>query len=299
MPEASLPARVPTNSRIDVGNSPLLPILDRSFDGVALVEPETWRVVYANQTLRKWLRMPAEGDLQSALNEVLTTEGGGSLTAHIESVWQYNEPHINLHAQLRPLGQSPENVELRICRLSFVDQPLLGLIVRTRPDESRPPEPRPEHRDSLTGLPDRTFLLTRLTALMNCERADDRQFAVLFVDLDNFKQVNDTHGHPIGDRVLAIAARRLSDSVRDGDYVVRYGGDEFVLLVEGVTSQSDIEPLVSRIHTVLAEVISLPEGDFTLKVSVGAALASPEHQTPEDLLAAADRAMYAAKRASS
>ena len=135
-----------------------------------------------------------------------------------------------------------------------------------------------------------------MTALMDGGHSGDRQFAVLFVDLDNFKQVNDTHGHLVGDRVLSVAARRLSDSVRDGDHVVRYGGDEFVLLMERVASQSDIEPLVGRIHAVLAEVISLPEGDFTLSVSVGAALASPEHQTPEDLLAAADRAMYAAKR---
>jgi diguanylate cyclase (GGDEF)-like protein len=287
---------VPTNSRIDVDNSPLLPILAHSFEAVALVEPQTWRIVYANQTLRKWLKLPAEGDIQSTLHDVLVTDGGGSLATHIESTWHFDESPMNVDAQLRPLGQSPEPVELRLCRLPHSDQQLLGLIVRLRPAELHHEVPAPEHRDALTGLPDRTFLLSRLASLMNCERAAQRQFAVLFVDLDNFKQVNDTHGHLIGDRVLAVAARRLSDSVRDGDYVVRFGGDEFVLLVDGVTSPSDIEPVVSRIHAVLAEIISLPEGDFTLRVSVGAALASPDHQTPEALLAAADRAMYEAKR---
>jgi diguanylate cyclase (GGDEF)-like protein len=154
-----------------------------------------------------------------------------------------------------------------------------------------------QHFDALTGLPDRSFLLSKLAELTSGERAADRQFAVLFVDLDNFKQVNDAHGHLVGDRVLSVVSRRLSDSIRDGDYVVRYGGDEFVLLVDRITTPSEVEPVVSRIHLVLAEPISLPEGDFTLSASIGAALATPEDRRPEDLLAAADRAMYAAKRA--
>jgi diguanylate cyclase (GGDEF)-like protein len=149
----------------------------------------------------------------------------------------------------------------------------------------------------LTGLADREYLLRRMSALLRGERAADRQFAVLFVDLDNFKQVNDAHGHLMGDRVLREVARRLVGCVRDGDSVVRFGGDEFVVLVEGVAGPTEIEPIVGRIHAALQQPIALPEGEFTLSLSIGAAIASPDHLSPEDLLQAADRAMYAAKRA--
>ena len=78
--------------------------------------------------------------------------------------------------------------------------------------------------------------------------------------------------------------------------MVRFGGDEFVLLVEGVAGPKEIEPVVRRIQAALANPIALPEGEFTLSVSIGVAQASPDHESPEELLQAADRAMYAAKR---
>jgi diguanylate cyclase (GGDEF)-like protein len=150
--------------------------------------------------------------------------------------------------------------------------------------------------DPLTGLPDREFLLSRLSALLSGGRAALQHFAILFVDLDNFKQVNDAHGHLVGDHVLREAARRMSHCVREGDYVVRFGGDEFVVLIEQIGDWRDIQPVVDRIHATLEEPIALPTGEFRLSVSIGAAEASPEFRTPEEMLAAADRAMYASKQ---
>jgi diguanylate cyclase (GGDEF)-like protein len=281
---------------MDLHESPLLPILDSSFEGIALAEPDTGAIIYVNPTLQRWLRT-SPSRLPSTINDLLATEDTGPILDQFDSARHQYQPEITLSAPLLSAG-ARQQFKLRVCRLSLPDGPLLGLIL-SNVDEPTRCLPMPEHRDPLTGLPDRAFLLSRLNARMGAEHSRDRRFAVLFIDLDNFKQVNDTHGHLIGDRVLSLAAKRLSDSVRDGDHVVRFGGDEFVVLIEGVAAQSDIEPLVSRIHSVFAEAISLPEGDFTLKVSVGAALASPELQTPDELLAAADRAMYAAKRANS
>jgi diguanylate cyclase (GGDEF)-like protein len=290
--------QVPIESCTELADSPLLPILECSFEGIAVVEPHTWKIIYINPTLSQWLN--AGSGFQSTRNfsGVFSAAGTESILDQIESAWRRDQLDITLHAQLVTSSADHKPVVLRLCRLAVADG-LLGLIVHNDWDEADRLQPQPEHRDPLTGLPDRAFLLSRLAALMDAGPSRDRPFAVLFVDLDNFKQVNDSHGHLVGDRVLSIAARRLSDSVRDGDHVVRYGGDEFVLLVERVASPSDLEPIICRIHSALAEVIALPEGDFTLRVSVGAALASHEHRTPEDLLAAADRAMYVAKRLNS
>jgi diguanylate cyclase (GGDEF)-like protein len=295
MSNANPSAQAPNESRTDLTDSPLLPILESSFEGIAVVEPRTWGIIYINPMLAQWL--DADPGFQSArkIGSVFSATGAGSIFDQIESAWRGNQLDVTLRAQLVTSSATRKRVVLRLCRLAVADG-LLGIIIHSDLDETACPELAPEHRDSLTGLPGRSFLLSRLASLMDDGRSQDRQFAVLFVDLDNFKQVNDTHGHLVGDHVLSVAARRLSESVRDGDHVVRYGGDEFVLLVDGVASPSDIEPLVDRIHEVLAYVISLPEGEFSLTVSVGAAFASPELRTPEELITAADRAMYTAKR---
>jgi diguanylate cyclase (GGDEF)-like protein len=162
---------------------------------------------------------------------------------------------------------------------------------------SREPDTSTGGRDPLTLLPDRAFLMSRLSMLLEGERAADRQFAVLFIDLDNFKQINDRHGHLLGDRVLCEVADRLSSCVREGDYVTRFGGDEFVVLLDRVTGLKDVEPVIARIHDALATPISLPEGEFPLSLSIGVALAAGHHRTAEDVLSDADRQMYAAKRA--
>jgi diguanylate cyclase (GGDEF)-like protein len=186
---------------------------------------------------------------------------------------------------------------LRLIRIVAPREPLLGIIVREL--ESAPSDAAPAkegRRDPLTGLHDRAFLLARLEALLDRERAADHQFAVLFIDLDNFKQINDAYGHLVGDGVLAEIASRLSECVRDGDYVVRFGGDEFVVLIERLLDRHDVHPVVDRIHAALEAPIALPDCNVQLSVSIGIAESSPAHRSPEELLSAADRAMYASKK---
>lgn len=151
--------------------------------------------------------------------------------------------------------------------------------------------------DPLTGLYDRAYILEKLRALVGGDREGDGHCVVLFVDVDGFKQVNDSYGHLIGDRVLAEVARRLASAVRARDHIARFGGDEFLVVLERVSDPAVIEPVVRRIQTAFRQPIELPQGEVSLSVSVGAARAGEQGRTAEALIDAADRAMYASKRA--
>jgi diguanylate cyclase (GGDEF)-like protein len=271
----------------------LLALIARVCDGIGVWEPEPWRVVYANQGFWQ-LTGERAGDPNS--NEDLA-----GLRAQMASLLdRFRDQGV----ESSTLIACPETradcgpIEIRVFRLRTDDNRLVGMIVR--PNTSGLPQTPSLNdtmrRDPLTGLPDRAFLMKRLSTLLAGERIADRHFAVVFLDLDNFKQVNDEFGHLIGDDVLREAARRIAGCLREGDQVVRYGGDEFVALIEGVTDAREVEPVIARIHMALAKPIAIPGGEVVLSLSAGMALGSEPGGSPEELLAAADRAMYAAKR---
>jgi diguanylate cyclase len=170
----------------------------------------------------------------------------------------------------------------------------VGMLIR--PQDGKASSAATGQYDPLTGLANRSMLMSRLSTLLAGERSADERFAVLFIDLDNFKSVNDLHGHLAGDRVLCEAARRLERTTREVDQVFRYGGDEFVVVVEQVENWEEFEPVIARIHAALADPIAIPGGTIELSASVGVAEAMADFRTPDDLIAAADRSMYAAKR---
>jgi diguanylate cyclase (GGDEF)-like protein len=277
--------------------SPLFPLVEHSFEGVALARPNPWRIVYANKVLLTLLQCASSELVGCRLEELVRTTPSPLLPETIEAVWNGGSGQATISAQLLIGRKRPLGVDLRFVRVATQDETLLGIMAR--PAASKPATSdavSDERRDPLTGLYDRSFLLARLESLLQSERSADHNFAILFVDLDNFKQINDAYGHLVGDSVLGEVASRLNQCVRDGDYVVRYGGDEFVVLIVGIADRRDVQPVVERIHSALEEPITLPAGEFRLSVSIGVAEAAPEYRAPEDLLAAADRAMYASKR---
>ncbi len=151
--------------------------------------------------------------------------------------------------------------------------------------------------DPLTGLANRTLIMDRAEQMLaRCERTQE-PVAALFVDLDNFKEVNDTMGHEVGDHVLRAVADRLAATVRTADTVGRLGGDEFVILTEGITLAAGPELLAERIQEVLAEPFELPGRGAPLHVTASVGIAGGLRPSAADLLRDADIALYRAKGA--
>ncbi|MET0461018.1 MAG: EAL domain-containing protein, partial [Ilumatobacteraceae bacterium] len=146
--------------------------------------------------------------------------------------------------------------------------------------------------DALTGLANRSLLLTHLTALV----AAGEPMAILFIDLDHFKPINDTHGHETGDELLQYVSRRLEFSTRPGDIVARVGGDEFVVVAPGIDSQDMADKMVQRLEEAIGEPYELRTGPVRVGASAGVVM-SDASSTVEGLLAGADMAMYDAKSA--
>lgn len=150
--------------------------------------------------------------------------------------------------------------------------------------------------DVLTGLPNRALFMDRLKRLFDRARhGDGHLFAVLFLDLDRFKIVNDSLGHQIGDQLLVALARRLDDSLRPGDMVARLGGDEFAIILDHLKHISDATQAAERIHKELCVPFNLSGHEVFASVSIGIAHSHTPYERPEDFIRNADTAMYRAK----
>jgi diguanylate cyclase (GGDEF)-like protein/PAS domain S-box-containing protein len=153
--------------------------------------------------------------------------------------------------------------------------------------------------DPLTDLPNRALFFDRLQHLFQRGRRamDNPLFAVLYLDLDGFKAINDSLGHQAGDELLVRTARRLERCLRPGDTLARLGGDEFTVLVDEIRTDADATGVADRIHEEMATPINLRGREVQTNVSVGIALSNAGYETPDDMLRAADAAMYRAKTA--
>ena len=164
--------------------------------------------------------------------------------------------------------------------------------------EQRTLETRLRHQafhDALTGLPNRALFFERLGRALARLRRDGSPCAVLFLDLDRFKDINDTVGHDAGDRLLVAVAARLGGGLRDGDTLARLGGDEFTVLLEHVAAAPEAVRATTRLLDALAAPFILDGQEYRFTASIGIALGRADHARPEDVLRDADIAMYRAK----
>ena len=152
--------------------------------------------------------------------------------------------------------------------------------------------------DGLTGLANRVLFRDRVEIAVARSRRTGTQLAVLFLDFDDFKALNDTHGHARGDEVLVLAAQRVSDVLRPSDTAARHGGDEFAILVEDIADEADALAVATRLVDALRQPMPLGQTEVRIAASIGVALGGAGIETADDLLRNADVAMYAAKGSS-
>jgi len=204
-----------------------------------------------------------------------------------------------------------ERTMLDDLRIMETDEPIIGLTesrqlavvgllgITREINELKRAEITLEHlatHDTLTGLPNRYLMFDRLNQLLVRAARYTTSFAILFIDLDGFKRINDSRGHEVGDLVLRGVADRLSESLRAADTVARIGGDEFLILLESIRVGPDAIALADRIRSAVGAPFALPGGDATVTVSIGIGVYPDDGRDAEELLNAADVAMYRAKR---
>ena len=152
------------------------------------------------------------------------------------------------------------------------------------------------HHDPLTGLPNRILLLDRLKQSIKKIKRIKKYTALLYIDLDKFKEINDSLGHNAGDKVLKSVAKRLLDSVRAVDTVARIGGDEFIVIMESVSDIEDVKKVAEKLNHSLQQSVNINTHELFVTSSIGISLSPDDSEDPEELIKKADAAMYRSKQ---
>lgn len=237
---------------------------------------------------QNWFDIFVAGEERQEMRQAYVASiGGGRIVAHNES------EIVTKRGERRLIGWN--NTVLRNAQGSVLGEASIGIDIT----EQRRAEKQLLHdafHDALTGLPNRALFLDRVSSSLSRSRRDRAHcFAVLLLDIDRFKIVNDSLGHAVGDQLLASLAARLTRSLRAGDTVARVGGDEFTIMVEAITGVTEAIRAAVRVLDTLNEPFLLDGEEIYANVSIGIAVSGPEYDRPEQLIRDADTAMYRAK----
>jgi diguanylate cyclase (GGDEF)-like protein/PAS domain S-box-containing protein len=264
---------------------------------VGLATLEGGRFVEVNQAFEDLLGHPRDDVIGATAGELGVWARPSERDRVVERIRESGAVH-NLEVEFRDAGGEVIDVLFSGSALEIGDRSYLVGVAQDITDRKKFEEAleRQALHDQLTGLPNRTLFHDRLEhALERADRTGTR-VAVLFLDLDRFKAVNDSLGHPAGDRVLRSVAGRLTHILREEDTVARVGGDEFAVLLEDLDAVSDIEGAVARIRRIFRTPFEVQSTTFELSASIGIAHDGLGFGTPDELVRLADAAMYRVKQ---
>jgi diguanylate cyclase (GGDEF)-like protein/PAS domain S-box-containing protein len=296
---AHLEARVATRtSELYASERRFRALVKHSSESVAVIDADS-TIRYQSESIERVFGVPAAGLLGHRLLDLLDGRTADLVGAAIASVLR--EPHASTVVEVpirHALTMLPRHAEMTITNLLH-DPSVNGIVLNTR-DISDAKELQEQlvheaYHDGLTLLASRALFRENVEeALAACRRTED--VAVLFLDLDGFKEVNDSLGHAAGDQMLVQVAERMRAAVRDADVVARFGGDEFAVLIASVMARADAESIAQRIIDALAAPFLIDGRELHVGASIGLASAADANDI-EQLLRNADLAMYKAKGA--
>ncbi|MFI6847277.1 EAL domain-containing protein [Kitasatospora sp. NBC_00085] len=271
-------------------------LVQNSSDVILILDEED-RILYASPSADQILGHPSLEGMR--LTELIAAEDTGDVVQSLAQMRVRDYPGRREHWRMMRVDHAVIEVEVRCSDLRA--ETTVGGIVLTLRDvtEQRMLERELTHRafhDSLTGLANRVLFQDRVSHALTQSQRDGTVVGVLFVDIDDFKVVNDMQGHSVGDELLVAVALRLSSTVRASDTAARIGGDEFALLVEDSVTPGDVDTFADHVIGVFAEPFRLSVGPVSVYASVGIATTEDSIDSVE-LLTHADLALYAAKTA--
>lgn len=223
---------------------------------------------------------------------------GSSIALVHDQMTQVNQQDLLFEATHRRQDNSLFAVEVSIQAAVIDEEPVLVSIIRDITNRKRAEEKlfRSAFHDALTNLPNRALFLERLRhALQQAKRQETFRFAVLFLDLDRFKVINDSLGHLAGDQLLVAIAQRLSACLRPEDTLARFGGDEFTILLEAIAGLDEATQIAAQIQQELSQPFKLLGQDIYTSTSIGIVLSTLNWRMPEEFVRSADTALYRSK----
>lgn len=264
----------------------------------AIVVQSDGKIVYANPAAASLFGAQSADTLHSiAIADFLHPDHRENFLARENHLRENQQSNLKAEKFVRLDGQV-RDVEVVLASVTYGGRPATQILTRDITERRRAEEQllHDAFHDSLTGLPNRALFIDHLKlAVDRCRRRRGYLFAVLFIDLDRFKVINDSLGHLVGDELLSAIAHRLEICLRDGDTIARLGGDEFTILLDGIKDYSDGQRVAERVQEVLEQPFRLAGREVFVTASVGIKYSCGGDEQPEDHLRDADTAMYCAK----
>jgi len=286
----------------DAAGTARLALFEQSPNGMLLADADNLQIIDINPALQRTLGYTDVEAHKLTLAQVFSdaNDGGEVLIRKLRNP----NPRTPIQVRQHCKDGSVLNVEITGYRLEFGDEEVLAFMtddvtLRLKAEaqllEKQQHLDHLAHHDQLTGLPNRLYLAAHLPGAIEEARRTASILAVLFLDLDRFKHINDSRGHETGDQLLKAVAQRIRATVRNEDVVVRMGGDEFIVILRSVRSQEQVNDTASRINEALSAPVIVDGRPLVTTVSIGVSLYPRDGADMGELLRHSDTAMYQAK----